>query len=265
MYFKTALNTDVGENRKVLGVQECPPHVLATVIDFMYGIDIPEDISYDDAERVLAMADLYLMDDLKDAVAPHIGKQLSAGNILEKSQLADKFGGNKLKEICCDFILANLEKINKALLDELFQALLPLLGKRALEKLNGQGTAKTQLESNIEVANTLLGINLSTFEPFKKRDDFQSVAEYKKYVTTHLKPKMLVRCNNQQGTWTHVTHEEDAYEVVRRTFGRVVACDSEGPVVKWPMQGRNKSTAMRGSFVDLDILTPPTDSPIFKL
>ena len=261
MYYKTALNTGVGENREVLDVQECPPHVLATVIDFMYGIDIPEDISYDNAKRVLAMADLYLMDDLKDAVAPHIGKKLSAGNILERSQLAEKFGGNRLKEICSDFILANLEKINKALLDELFQTMLPLLGKKALEKLNDQRMAS---ESNIEVANTLLGINLSTFEPFKKRADFQSMEEYKRYVMTNLKPKMLVRCNNQQGTWTHVTQEEE-FEVVGRTFGRVIACDSEGPVVKWPLQGKNKSTAMRGSFLDLDILTPPTDSQIFKL
>ena len=204
------------------------------------------------------------MEDLKDAVSPHIGKQLSAGNILEKSQLAEKFGANKLKKICCDFILANLENFNKALLDELFQTLLPLLGKRALKKLNEQGMAKTRLQSNIKVANTLLGINLSIFEAYKKREDFQSMDEYKRFVTTHLKPKMLVRCNNQQGTWTHVTQEEE-YEVVRRTFGRVVASDSEGPVMKWPLQGKNKSTAIRGSYIDLDILTPPTDSPIFKL
>ena len=189
---------------------------------------------------------------------------MSAGNILEKSQLAEKFGGNKLKEICCDFILANLDKINKALLAELFQTLLPLLGKRALEKLNDQRIAKTQLQSNIEVANTLLGINLSTFKPFKKRADFRSMEEYKRYVTTNLKPKMLVRCNNERGTWTHVTQEEE-FEVDGRTFGRVVACDSDGPVVKWPLLGKNKSAAMRGSFVDLDILTPPTNSDIFKL
>ena len=87
VYFKTAMTTAVGENRKVLDVQECPPHVLATIFDFMYGIDIPEDISYDDAERVLGMADLYLMDDLKDAVAPHIGKKLSAGNIFQKPSI----------------------------------------------------------------------------------------------------------------------------------------------------------------------------------
>ena len=59
VYFKTALNTAVGDNQKGLHVQECSPHVLATVLDFMYGIDIPEDISNDNAERVLAIADLW--------------------------------------------------------------------------------------------------------------------------------------------------------------------------------------------------------------
>ena len=55
VYFKTALNTAVGENRKVVDVQECSAHVLGTVIDFMYGIDMPEDITYDDAKSLLAM------------------------------------------------------------------------------------------------------------------------------------------------------------------------------------------------------------------
>ena len=264
VYFKTALNTAVGENRKVVDVQECSAHVLGTVIDFMYGIDMPEDITYDDAKSLLGMADLYLMEDLKDVMAPHLAKQLREANVLEKSQLAEKYGAKRLKEICCDFVLANLDNINKAMLDELSQTLAPLLGKRALESLKESGVAKPWLRNNIEVANDLLGFNISTFEPYKTRKDFQSMDEYKRYMTTHLKPKMLVRSNNLQATWTHVNHGGE-FEVAEKTFGRVVACPSEGPVVKWPLQRENKSTAMRGSYIDLDILTPPTDSQIFKL
>ena len=57
-YFKTALNTSVGNNNKVLNVEECSPHVLATVVDFMYGIGIPEVFTNEDARTLLAMADL---------------------------------------------------------------------------------------------------------------------------------------------------------------------------------------------------------------
>ena len=49
-YFKTALNTDVGDQKNDIEVQECSPHVLTTVIDFMYGISIPEEFSSDDAK-----------------------------------------------------------------------------------------------------------------------------------------------------------------------------------------------------------------------
>ena len=68
----------------------------------------------------------------------------------------------------------------------------------------------------------------------------------------------MVECNNELGTWAHVAGAE-------RTFGWVLSCDSAGPVVKWPLHGKKGSTAMRGSYQDLDILTPPTNSPIFKL
>ena len=259
-YFKTALNTAVGENNKVFSVEECPPHVLTTVIDFMYGIDIPEQIKEYDAEMVLVMADLYLMQDLKEALAPHLGRDLAIGNVLHRSILAEKYGAEKLKEMCCDFILSNIKQIDK----EPWGHLQPLLGKKALEKLDNLENANAQLQGNLRVANELLGFNLSTFKPFKKRADFQNLARYQIYVRSHLKPNMLVRCNNQEDTWTHVDGEGE-FEVVERTFGRVVSCGGAGVVVKWPLQGKKGSAALRGLYQDLDILTPPTNSPIFKL
>jgi len=140
-YFKTSLNTAVGENNKVFSVEECSPRVLTTVIDFMYGIDIPEQILDDDAEMVLAMADLYLMEDLKEAVALHLGKDLAAGKILERSTLAEKYGAEKLKEMCCDFILSNMKEINKEPRDHLVEILHPF-GEKGSGKTGQPGRCK---------------------------------------------------------------------------------------------------------------------------
>ena len=161
--------------------------------------------------------------------------------------------------MCCDFILSNMKEINKEPRDHLIEILHPLLGKKALEKLDNLEDANTQLYANVRVANDLLGFNLSTFKPYKKRTDFQSLAEYETYVRSNIKPNMVVECNNELGTWAHVAGGEE------RTFGWVLSCDAAGPVVKWPLHGKKGSTAMRGSYQDLDILTPPTNSPIFKL
>ena len=106
-YFKTALSTDVGIQDKVIEVDECSPNVLAMVIDFMYGISITEELSSDDAKVLLTMADLYLMEDLKDAVAPLLAKRLSKDNILETTKMAEKYDAQKLIEICVDFIHVN--------------------------------------------------------------------------------------------------------------------------------------------------------------
>ena len=43
-----------------------------TAVDFMYGIDIPEDFK-GDLKSLLHLADLYLMEDLKDAGGSRIG------------------------------------------------------------------------------------------------------------------------------------------------------------------------------------------------
>ena len=108
-YFKTALNTEVGGGwKRVITVEECSHLVLSAIVDFMYGINIPEDINMEDMFSLLAMADLYLMEDLKVAVAPLLSKQLTTKNILYTSRMAEKYNALRLKEVCCDFILEKL-------------------------------------------------------------------------------------------------------------------------------------------------------------
>ena len=41
---------------------------------FNYGIGLPEDLEVEDAKNLLTIADLYLMEDLKEALAPVLGR-----------------------------------------------------------------------------------------------------------------------------------------------------------------------------------------------
>ena len=100
-------------------MQECSPQVLATTLDFIYGISLPEDLSTADAQSLLIMADLYLMEDLKVALAPLLGKRLNEGNVLEISVLAERHSAQDLLDVCSDFILNN----KTDLIGELFAAL----------------------------------------------------------------------------------------------------------------------------------------------
>ena len=55
-YFNTALNTEVGTKENSLDVKGCLPHVLAAIVDFMYGIEIDLDAlinSPEDLESLL--------------------------------------------------------------------------------------------------------------------------------------------------------------------------------------------------------------------
>ena len=94
--------------------------MLKAVVDFMYGIDLPDHCNTDDAEGLLTMADLYLMEDLKDAVASNMASgfnknKLNKDNILDIFHLAEKFTALKLKELCKDFIVTNINIANQVL------------------------------------------------------------------------------------------------------------------------------------------------------
>ena len=260
-YFKTALNTSVGNNNKVLNEEEYSPHVLATVVDFMYGIGIPEGFTNEDAKTLLAMADLYLMEDLKDAVASLIAnKQTNKDNIMEISQMAEKYCAQKLKEMCCEFIFKNLNTLDKKMLVELNEVM-PLLGEKAwLDLIN-----KERSENSTDFANRVLGILTKSWnhltDPFKRREDFGSDLDYKGYVMTHIKPNMLVACNKDSYWGGPRVGGLNGLNVLKGTAGRVISCDMEkGPKVKWS-GGRGFIEFTSGDhFKFLDLLTPPIDA-----
>ena len=168
----------------MIKVQECSPQVLATTLDFIYGISLPEDLSTADAQSLLIMADLYLMEDLKVALAPLLGKRLNEGNVLEISVMAERHSAQDLLDVCSDFILNN----KTDLIGELFAAL-PSMAVSCFD----------QQQNIINFANRVLGVNLAT--KFKKRVDFKSDLEYKDYMMQTMKSGMLVICN-QTSEWT---------------------------------------------------------------
>jgi len=126
------------------------------------------------------MADLYLMEGLKDAVAPFY----LMNNILEISTRADKHAALKLQELCCDFIIQDivmLDDFDTNLLDALCTAM-PSLGKASLRRQ----------------AIVRKFPSLKAF--FKGRSNFTSDVDYQKYVRANIKPNMIVRYEGYNGS-----------------------------------------------------------------
>ena len=55
----------MGEKKKFTKVKECTHLVLANIIDIIYGMEIPDDLTQETGESLLVMGDLYLMENLK--------------------------------------------------------------------------------------------------------------------------------------------------------------------------------------------------------
>jgi len=256
-YFKTALNTDVGSNNQSsrkrtkgiqnqLEVKECSPEVLSTTIKFIYGIGLPGDLSVEDAKDLLTIADLYIMEDLKEAVAPVLGAQLDKDNILEISKMAEKCTASKLMEICVDFIVSNITDP-----DEIFAGMpqiAALCFKKQLKKL--------------EIVNMALETDLKI--NFKKRKDFRYDVEYKDYLMKNLKSGMLV--TNKKALWDGGRGVYEI-EVKEGSIGRILSSDTDSAKVKWFL----KEYGCHGiefrspiPLLDLDICAPSFDTTFFR-
>ena len=254
-YFKTALNTDVGSNNQSsrkrtkgiqnqLEVKECSPEVLSITIKFIYGIGLPGDLEVEDAKNLLTIADLYIMEDLKEAVAPVLGAQLDKDNILEISKMAEKFTAPKLMEVCVDFIVSHITDP-----DDIFAGMpqiAALCFKKQLKKL--------------EIVNVALGTDLKT--NFKKRKDFRYDVEYKEYLMKNLKSGMLVTNSKTLTTRSNYSYQDT--EVKEGSIGRLVKSDTDGASVNWFLKHHGSGLQMsRISLLDLDLCAPKFDTSFF--
>ena len=169
--------------------------------------------------------------------------------------MAEKYNALRLKEVCCDFILANINALDNIMLDNLF-AVMPMVGRACLQKQKKeyQGT---------ELANNILGVNLAEVDPFKKRAEFRSRHDYSRYVWANIKPNMLVRCA-ETAHWDGCSDEGLRSAMPTRvsdgTLGRVVTANFNNSMVTVKWQGKRKCV---GSFMWVELLTPPIECDIF--
>ena len=259
-YFKTKLTTLVGDLNNVVKVEECTSFVLAKVLDFMYDIKLPAELSYEDAKSLLAMADLYMMDDLKDVAGSFLAdRHLANANILEISKVADKYTATKLRERCCEFIFSNHASLDKKVLTELYKTL-PNLGEMAWQEILSNGRP---VEGAADILKKVLGIDLT--KKFKKRRDFQSEDDYMMYVMANIKPNMLVLRNTEGRFYDQRIHT--LYTLSTGAMGKITKIDftDKKASVQWfDVRGKNQQhqiTSLKDptnvTFVDLNLLTSP--------
>ena len=184
-YFKTAMNTAVGNNnKKTLDVVEFSYEVLSTAVDFMYGIEIPEEFNNEeDFVNLLRLADQFLMEDLKDAAGFKISKNLNMENVFDISKFADKFRAVLLSEECARFLYDNHASIEDDKIAEI----------KEKEGIVMAALAMTFVKESRESWLTKL---FGEKPDFKRRGDFENVNEYENYVNKEIRPGMFVRCNN---------------------------------------------------------------------
>ena len=250
-YFKTAMNTAVGNNnkKKTLEVVEFSYAVLSTVVDFMYGIEIPEEFNdEEDLRSLLRMADHYLMEDLKDAAGFKISKNLNMENVFDISKFADKFRAMLLTEQCAEFLIVNHSSVDDEKLAEMKEGtVMAALAMKMLKEPRRESWV-TKLFGN---------------KPdFKWRKDFGSSDAYKGYVITRIQPRMFVR-SNQSGGW-HIPDYSHMYTVTEGNVGFLYGhlSGKQGWVqVKWlTVHEQASPLANKSSFGEaqfLDLLTSP--------
>ena len=227
----------------MMEVKEFSHEVLSIAVDFMYGMDIPEDFDNEkELANLLDLAKQYLMEDLKDAVGSRIGKALSKENIMEMSKLADKYEALNLSEECAEFIIENKDAVEEEELENLGRMVLAALGLKAMVEFKNNSWVSKLWGEKVD---------------FKRREHFDADKEYKGYVMARVQPKMLVRCN-QKSSWESSDDGGDPLMVEVGDIGCVQSIEFSAVTVKWLNAGSMVNRPHHeGPFEIVDLLTMP--------
>ena len=247
------MNTEMGNSSKTMEVKEFSYKVLSAAVDFMYGIEIPEEFdNQEDLKSLLHMTDLYLMEDLKDAAGFLISKTLlNQDNVFDISKFADKFGAMHLSDQSANFFYDNHTSFGD---DKIAQM--------------KDGTVMGALEMKMmkESKNSWMTKLFGDKPDFKRREDFGDVDAYKTYVRPKIQEGMFARCN-KSSTWHGSYPVNGSYSVKEGHVGFILQnVDQSGSVQVMWLTTRSGDEAHQllnetstGAFECLDLLTNPVE------
>ena len=216
-------------------MKECPPHVLEGVINFMYGVELPVPEDMADVESVLVMADLYLMEDLKDSVASLLAPNLNKDNVMDMYLLADRLNADKLKKMCASFTSTTITIATRCL---------------------GLDT-----EDILKATFTFMKIENDMIVRCKTDSLWWYCVDTKLFSTVH--------ANSYNYNYMQTT-PSNTYKVLvmAGTIGRVVATRNRNDIdVKWEIKQditRSEIPVSMGSKSDLEVITSPIQRSMFN-
>ena len=106
-YFEKALSEGwLEENEKKIELEECSVEALQVAVNFIYGINIPED--FKEYGELLHLAELFMMDNLKEVVEERLSKALTKSNYLEIGQFAELYSITSLITRCGHFVFEEI-------------------------------------------------------------------------------------------------------------------------------------------------------------
>jgi len=110
-FFEAALSKEWMErNSGQMELKSCSFGALEVAVNFMYHQPIPNGFSGN--IELLHLADMFMMNDLKEEAATQLARILSEENYLETSQAAELYHAESLIFECAEFVLENVVKVN---------------------------------------------------------------------------------------------------------------------------------------------------------
>eukprot|EP00092_Neocalanus_flemingeri_P044732 GFUD01049696.1.p1 GENE.GFUD01049696.1~~GFUD01049696.1.p1 ORF type:complete len:287 (+),score=66.09 GFUD01049696.1:46-906(+) len=130
--FRAAVTANFTEKKdKKIYIQGFSSKAVEEVVRFLYGFEINE--GFEEVEELIALGEMYQIDDLKTAAAMILDKNISKERVFTIAEVAAKHNADEAFDKCVEFIVNNFEiqdLIQNGMLDQFPKMALSILKKR---------------------------------------------------------------------------------------------------------------------------------------
>ena len=190
-YFRGMFSTKMKENMesKPVILNDLTVEIMELILAFLYTGQVL--LTAENVKDIVAAANYFLMDNLKETCCQYLKKNLKPSNCLGVESIAEQFGCDELKEFTHQYILDNFVEVSQS------KEFLSLCSEHVLELLSNDGTNVEKEEQIYEALLTWVkGSDKDQFERIKELENllcmvrFPLMSPY--YIADHVEKEEIV-------------------------------------------------------------------------
>merc|ERR1712106_129261 len=109
VFMKMVLGDFKEKKEREIRIKGFSSNTVEQIVRFLYGFELTDEFDEIEVEELLALGEMYEIEDLKSVAAINFDKYVFKDNVFNIAEIADKYNADEVFDKCVEFIVVNFK------------------------------------------------------------------------------------------------------------------------------------------------------------